>query len=154
MAPNDNDVLTKRKSEFENFYKELIPVLVEFIELMGIKPAHEVLNHAEKYVPYLGQALENMAVADRDDRNWLLARMAYFLGEYFAQKYRGSWYVNEVYESRFFARYVVGQFEKISNQALMIDPFEIAQAYVDHVVPRKLEALILEVEAEILATKT
>lgn len=148
---HSNDVLTleKHKSEFDDFYKGLIPALVEFVGRMGIQPAHEVLSHAVQYAPYLASALRDMAVDDEQDRIWLLTRMGYFIGEYFAQKYSGCWYVNDVAGSRYFARYVVGQFASLSKPGVMLDPFEVAQAYVDAKAPRELDMLLSEVEAQL-----
>ncbi|MGE8453063.1 MAG: hypothetical protein ACN6OP_21085 [Pseudomonadales bacterium] len=143
-------MLEKRKSEFDLFYKELIPALVEFVGRLGIQPAHGVLNHAVQYAPYLTSALRDMTVDDEQDRTWFLTRMGYFIGEYFAQKYGGCWYVNDAEGSRYFARFVVGRFARIGKPDVMIDPFEIAQAYVDVKAPRQLDALLSEVEAHLI----
>jgi hypothetical protein len=149
MTPEELHLLEKRKAGFEEFYKELFPVLVDFVGKLGIKPSHEVLKHAPQFVPYLELALQNMAVTDEADRIWLLARMGYFVGEYFSQKYRGCWFVNEVAGSRYFGRYVVGRFARLGNQALMLDPFQVAQTYVDTPMPRSLGNLLVEVEGEL-----
>jgi hypothetical protein len=149
MHSNDALVLEKRKSEFDDFYKGLIPALVEFVDRMGIRPAHEVLNHAVQYAPHLASALRDMTVDDEQDRIWLLTRMGYFIGEYFAQKYGGCWYVNDIAGSRYFARFVVGQFARLGKPGVMLDPFEVAQAYVDTKAPRQLDMLLSEVETQL-----
>jgi hypothetical protein len=149
MVSEEKMLLEKRKAGFEEFYRALIPSLVEFVGKMGISPAHEVLKHAVQFAPNLDHALKNMAIADDQDRSWLILRMGYFIGEYFAQKHGGGWYVNEIQGSRYFARYVVGQFSRLGSAALMIDPFQIAQSYVDSPVPRRLEELLAEVDAEL-----
>lgn len=149
MVSEENSLLEKRKAGFDEFYQALIPSLVEFVEKMGISSAHEVLKHAAQFAPNLDHALQDVAVADDQDRSWLLLRMGYFIGEYFAQKYGGCWYVNEIHGSRYFARYVVGQFSRLGNAALMLDPFQIAQSYVESRAPRQLEKLLAEVDAEL-----
>ncbi len=78
-----------------------------------------------------------------------MARMAYYIGEYFVQKYNGCWYVNEIPDSRYFARFVLGNFNIPSERALMIDPFAVAEIYVSDRPPRSLESLLLEVEREL-----
>jgi len=40
------NVLEKRKADFQQLHEELIPALIQFIEQMEIKPAHQVLGHA------------------------------------------------------------------------------------------------------------
>jgi hypothetical protein len=153
MTSEEKTLLESRKAGFDAFYKELIPVLVDFVGKMGIGPAHEVLNNAVQFAPYLDKALGNLAIEDEQDRIWLLTRLGYFIGEYFCQKYKGCWYVNEIQGSRYFGRYVVGQFAGLSNAALMLDPFHIAQAYVEEQTPRHLDKLLTEVDAELVAVR-
>lgn len=147
---NDNAAqLAARQANFPLFYHELTDVLVDFIGCIGIQPAAPVLQQAVQYVPLVEQALREMAVADEADRSWLTARIAYFVGEVLAQQYDGNWYVNDVPGSRLFARYVVGRFTKADNAAMMVDPFELAQAYVAAPVPRALAPLLAEVRASL-----
>lgn len=153
MTSDEMILLEKRKQGFDKFYAELIPTLVEFVGNMGVSPAHEVLKNAVQFAPYLDRALENMAIADEQDKIWLLTRMGYFVGEYFVQKYGGSWYVNEIEGSRYFGRYVVGNFSRLDNAALMLDPFLISQVYVDEALPRHLEKLLAEVDAELIGLR-
>lgn len=141
------NLLEKRRSEFEDFYNGLIPALVEFVGRLGVKPAHEVLNQAVQFAPHLSTALRDLQVNDEQDRIWLLTRVAYFVGEYFAQKHGGCWYVNDIAGSRYFGRYVVGRFPSFQKQTLMLDPFEVAQTYVDCPPPRQLQDVLAEVDA-------
>ncbi len=149
MTPEDNELLKKRIDGFDEFYEALIPSLVEFVELMGIQPAHEVLRNAVSFAPLLDKALESMAFADHQERNWLLLRVGQFIGEYFVQKYSGCWYVNQIPDSRYFGRYVVGQFASLGNMAPMLDPFQVAQCFVDRSVPRALVSILNDVDAEL-----
>lgn len=136
----------ERQAKFDNFYAELAPVLIDFIDALGIEPAEEVLKQAGDYLPYVEKALQDMAVGDEEDRKWLLVRMMYYIGEYFAQQYGGYWFVNETVGSRLFGRCVVGKFGSFPSSSLMVDPFEIASAYVDLPCPRVLGQLVAEVE--------
>lgn len=142
----------ERQARFDNFYAELAPVLIDFIDALGIEPAQEVLRQAGDYLPYVDKALQDMAIADEEDRKWLLVRMMYYVGEYFAQQYGGYWFVNETPGSRMFGRCVVGKFRSFPNCALMVDPFEIASAYVDLPCPRVLGQLVAEVEMGLAGT--
>ena len=134
---------------FDHFHAELAPVLTDFIDALGIEPAHEVLKQAGDYLPYVERALSDMAIADADDRSWLLVRMMYYIGEYFAQQYGGHWYVNETVGAASFGRCVVGKFSKFANGALMVDPLEVASKYVDLPCPRPLAALVGAVESSL-----
>ncbi|MFL6659194.1 MAG: hypothetical protein ACJ8GW_14035, partial [Massilia sp.] len=73
----------ERQVRFDHFHAELGPVLTDFIDALGIEPAQEVLLKAGDYLPYVEMALSDMAIADADDRSWLLVRMMYYIGEYF-----------------------------------------------------------------------
>jgi hypothetical protein len=154
MDETETDTLMQRKAGFEDFYKQLIPALVDFVQKMGINPAHEVLNHAPNYLPFLASALRDVSVASDADRTWLLPRVAYFIGEYFVQRYGGCWYVNDIEGSRYFARYVVGRFSKLLNPSTMLDPFEAAREYVDSPPPRDLEKLTEMIDAELAKQPT
>jgi hypothetical protein len=68
----------ERQARFALFHAELAPVLVDFIDVLGIEPPREVLTQAVHYLPYVERALQDMAIADAEDRSWLLARMMYF----------------------------------------------------------------------------
>lgn len=150
MKPQDIEFLKKRKEGFDGFYGELIPVLVEFVGQMGISPAFEVLRNAARFAPILDAALTNVAVEDEQDRIWLTTRVGYFVGEYFVQKYNGCWYVNDIENSRYFGRYVVGRFSGLDNTACMLDPFQISHSYVDETVPRNLVKILNEVDLELV----
>lgn len=139
----------ERESSFDKFHAALGPVLIDFIDALGIEPAQDVLRQAGDYLPYVERALSEMAIADADDRDWLLVRMMYYIGEYFAQQYGGRWYVNDTPGSHLFGRCVVGKFSKLANRALQIDPFDIASSYVDLPCPRPLAALVGEVESSL-----
>ena len=141
----------ERQATFAHFHAELAPVLVDFIDALGIEPPQEVLTQAGHYLPYVEKALAEMAIADADDRSWLLVRMMYFIGEYFAQQYGGYWYVEETPGARLFGRWVVGKFSKVAKGELAVDPFEIASAYVDAPCPRQLSPLVAATEAGIIS---
>jgi hypothetical protein len=140
----------EHQAKFDHFHAELAPVLIDFIDALGIEPAHEVLRQAGDYLPYVERALAEMAIADADDRNWLLVRMMYFIGEYFAQQYGGYWYVNQSADPHLVGRCVVGKFSHFANGALMVDPFDIASAYVDLPCPRPLGMLVAAVESALV----
>ena len=148
--PHENAaVLEERLSNFDKFYEEMIPSLVEFMDRLGIRPAHEVLNQAVSYAPMVALALNEMEVTEGSDRVWLMARLGSFIGEYFAQTLKGCWFVNDINESRYFARYVVGRFSRNSRQYAMIDPFEIAQSYIDSDRPRDFLRFMAQVSEEL-----
>ena len=150
METANLSLLERRRHGFDAFYKELLPCLVEFVGDMGIQPADMVLKQAATYAPVLEVALQNMLVANREERDWLCARMGYFIGEYCVQQFDGCWAVNDIPGSRYFARYVVGQFQAAKNLQMMLDPFEMAIEYVDAPIPRQLQTLLDAASIELI----
>ena len=51
MTPDEEKLLALRQDGLKTFYKELMPVLVDFVDRLGIRPPHEVLKHAEQFAP-------------------------------------------------------------------------------------------------------
>lgn len=141
--------LDARREAFDDFYNELLAELVDFVGRIGISPAHEVLTHADKFVPLVNNALRDMSISDEDDRVWLLTRVGYFVGEYFSQKFGGCWLVCEKKDSKFYARYVIGEFGGWVGSDVFLDPFEISAVYVDSPVPRDLVSLLEEAGSQL-----
>lgn len=146
MNSGDEVLIEARKAKFDQFYRELISALVEFVDRLGISPAHLVLKEAESYVPYMAEATRDLRSDDDKDRIWFIARVGYFIGEYLCQKLQGCWFVEDEPGSTHFARYVVGRFSS-DPRVGVVDPFELAQRYVDTEPPRDLAKLLSEVVA-------
>jgi hypothetical protein len=149
LTPDETRVLQKRKDGFEEFYEQMMPTLVDFMKRLELEPSHEVLLQAEVFLPKLSQTLEPMKVEGPEDRIWLITRLGYFVGEYCVQKYSGCWFVNDIVDSSYFGRYVVGQFARLKNQNAMVDPFLVAQEYVD-TRHAPLIQLVQEVDSELI----
>ena len=154
MTPDEMHLLERRKAEFDQFFEELMPALVNFMGAMGIRPAHEVLRSAGSYVNYLGASLEQLDISNQQDRSWLIARVGYFIGEYFAQKHGGCWLVDENLGSQFFGRYVVGRFTELTRSEFTIDPFLVSMKFVDSPAPRSLADLLTSIDSELTGQKS
>lgn len=138
----------RRKTQFDAFLGERMPVLVDFIERLGLPNAPLVLVEANTFLPAISRYMENQQI-DSEDRAWILTRIGYFVGEWFVQKHGGCWYLNKTPDTRYFLRYVVGKFAYIANKNAMIDPFSIAETFVDSLCPRSLANLLADVESEL-----
>lgn len=148
MQNEDIAKLEERLAKFDIFYEELIPALVEFVSRLGISPAHEVLNNATLYSEIIGNALNDIVI-ENEDRIWLISRLGFFIGEYYCQKFGGNWFVNDLKNSRYFAKYVVGKFSNGAKIHATIDPFDVAQTYVDTKPSRNLVDLLALVDEEL-----
>jgi hypothetical protein len=63
----------------------------------------------------------------------------------------GAWFLNESPESRYFLDYVVGRFPGLQNANALVNPFEVAHAFVSSSPPRDLAGLVDQVEGELRA---
>mgnify|MGYP003668084495 FL=1 len=143
--------LGRRKAQFNSFFEERMPVLTDFIERLELPNAPMVLVEANTFMPALSQYMESQQI-DGEDRTWILTRIGYFIGEWLVQRYGGGWYLNEVPDTRYFLRYVVGRFSGIPNQNAMIDPFSIAELFVDSPCPRSLVNMLADVDSELTSS--
>lgn len=147
LTSEENKILAERKAKFDKFLNERMPVLVDFISALNIPSPHYVLLNAENFIDPLDSYLKNQTI-EEEDKNWLITRIGYFLGELFVQKFGGYWFINETPDTRTFLRYVVGGFGK-TNSNIAIDPFEIAKDYANELDGRSLKKYIEEIYSEL-----
>ncbi len=140
--------IDRRKSGFDQFLEERMPVLKDFMEPPELPNPAMVVAQAEPYLPSIDQWMKDQVVTP-DDRVWILTRIGYFIGELLVQRFSGYWYVNDIPDSRFFGRYVVGRFCSVGNPNPMIDPFSVADAYLSQPPGRSLMDIIRQVDAEL-----
>lgn len=151
MTPEESALLTQRQSSFREFEANRLPALIGFIETIGIQPGKHVSANAGAYLPHLTKVLRDMRCESERERTVLSARVSEYVGEYFAQRFGGSWYVNDVPGSATFARYVVGRFKTAPGSPVCIDPFEVGMAFARLPQPRDLASLLATVERELQA---
>lgn len=149
LTTSETELLSARKAGFPSFHSERLPVLVNFFTDLGVENPALVLNQAEDFVPALDTLLVTEEIAP-EDYSWIGARLGYFLGEYFLQRHSGCWFVNDVPDSRYFARYVVGRFFGFGAN-VMLDPFHAATTFLGTPPPRSLKSLISEIQVELSA---
>ncbi len=140
--------LGHRKTQFDSFLEERMSVLTDFIERLELPNSPMVLVEADIFLPAISQYMESQQI-DAEDRTWILTRIGYFIGEWLVQRRGGCWFLNEVPDTRYFLRYVVGKFTGLSNQNGIIDPFSIAEMFVDSPCPRSLINVLADVDSEL-----
>jgi hypothetical protein len=121
--------LDARRENIETFLEERFPVLVEFVRLVGFREPHRVLNEPQLFLPVISDWLTDQKV-EPEDTVWLSARLMYLVGELLVTRYGGCWRLNEQEGSRYYGRYVVGEFSRIRNSNAQVDPSEVAQAAI------------------------
>lgn len=149
LTLEEKEILDRRRSGFEAFLDERMPVLLDFMQRLELPDPAMVLAEADHFLPALDAWLKNQVI-EPADRNWILTRVGYFVGEFLVQRLRGHWFLNDVPDSRYFGHYVVGRFARPVHPNAMVDPFAVAFAYVSEPPGRSLSRLLTDVEKEIV----
>lgn len=147
LSIEQEQLLKKRKAQFDDIHYERVNVLITFLRDLGFENAVTIMFDAKNFLEPLSNWMKEQKVSD-ENRNWASLRFAYFIGEYFVQRYNGNWYVNERVESKYFAKIVVGKFTNV-RQGVCIDAFDVAMEYVNSPEGRDLSLLCREISAEI-----
>jgi len=146
MTPEEQKLLVERRKCFDGFLEELCPVLHEFAEDLQLPNPPMILVEPDDYVAPIAQFMRDQIVGE-DDRIWVITRLAYFIGEVLCKRLEGCWFLNDWPETRYFLRYVVGQFGAGTRPNVMADPFEAASEFIAHPPGRNLGKFIDEIEA-------
>ncbi|REJ65952.1 MAG: hypothetical protein DWQ31_16160 [Planctomycetota bacterium] len=152
LSASEQSDLERRKAQFDSFLAERMPVLTDFMKCLEFSDGEMVLVEADRFLPALDEFMQNQEI-DLDDRNWIMTRIGYFIGEWLVQRYGGCWFINESPESPTFLRYVVGQFAGLSNPRAVVDPFQVADVFISQPPPRSLIQATDELEAELQTAK-
>jgi hypothetical protein len=142
----------KRLQNLSAFLSERMGVLADFAERLELQSPASIVLDPERFLPSIDVWIKGQVVADKDDRVWIVTRLGYFVGELLIQRMDGgSWFLNESPESRYFLDYVVGRFPGLRNPNALVNPFEVADAFVGSNPPRDLVGLVAQVEGELQA---
>lgn len=148
LTPEEETLRAKRLERLPMFLEERMPVLADFAERLELPRPTMIVADPHAYVPAVGAFMRDQTIS-ADDRAWILTRLGYLLGELLIQRLGGHWFLNEIPDSRYFLRYVVGRFTRAKNLNAMVDPFEVADQFLRQPPGRDLTALADEVEREI-----
>lgn len=148
LTAEERELRDRRKAGFEQLYNEMLEVLVDFAERLQLPNPPRILAEAERYLEAIDEFMAEQEVL-LDDRDWVHARLAYYIGELLVQKFGGCWFLNEIPDSRFFLHYVVGRFNRIKNPNAMVDPFLVADTYLREKDVRSLKDIIAETADEL-----
>ena len=63
LSYEQEQLLQQSQTAFDAYYDALGASLVNFVERLGIQPAHEVLTNAAEYLPYIDAAMRGIVIA-------------------------------------------------------------------------------------------
>lgn len=149
LSTAEHEILDKRRREFGGFVSEIAPVLSDFAERLGLANPGAIVTNPKAFLEDIDKFMRDQSITE-EDRIWIIARLAYFIGQIFIQRFGGEWLLNERTDSRFFLRYVVGRFPMITNPEVTVDPLTVASDFLVLPPGRSLERIILEATEEIL----
>lgn len=142
-------LLDHRKAGFPRFLEDAGPSLDDFLIRVGLPSASTSGFDYRKCADALGEWLRNQNIP-QDNRAWITSSMGYFLGAYFINQHQGRWLVDEIPNSRFYGRYVIGDFPRANHLSSMVDPIQMAADYVSAPAGRDLMSLIRTVESTLV----
>lgn len=148
LTNTETELLERRRTEFDAFFSEMMPVLADFVERMGLPHPAMVVAEPELFVDGVSDFFSNQVIAD-EDRVWAITRIGYFIGELLNKRLGGCWYVNTEPNSPNFSRYVVGRFSRCANKQLSIDPMAAASQFLSEPSGRDFVQLVTDIETEL-----
>ena len=148
LTVEETEQLEQRRARFDQFLSERLDLLTAFAQALDLAHPPKIVAEPEHFLPAIDLFMRQQVV-DPADRTWIRARLGYFLGELLAQRLRGAWLVNATPESRSFLRYVVGNFSSLRNRQAMVDPFQIADAFLNEPPGRSLSRVVQQIEEEL-----
>jgi hypothetical protein len=148
LSPDERELLQRRRAEFGVFFAEMMPTLKDFLSQLGARESAYVVRDADRFLLIIEQWGSEIS-ANSENRIFLITRLGYYIGELLVQRWSGCWFVNDIPDSRYFGRYVVGRFARLKNLGAMIDPFFVADSYVSMPPKRSLVGIVSEVEEEL-----
>jgi hypothetical protein len=132
----------------DQFLAERMPVLADFANRLELTDPVIIVADPEKFLQPIDEFMRYQ-ILEPEDRVWILTRLGYFIGELLINRLGGCWFVNEIPDSRYFLRYVVGRFPSIGNANAMIDPFYVADVYLSQPPGRSLSMFLDQVTEEL-----
>lgn len=148
LTESEKTVRDERAKRFEAFLEERMSMMADFADRLGLENPPMIVADPASYLGPIAGFMENQEI-DPEDRAWIGARIGCFVGELLIQRFGGYWFLNEIPDSKFFLRYVVGGFNSPIPPAMMVDPFEVASAYLEQPPGRSLTKLLATVEREL-----
>jgi len=148
VTSEQQELLARRRAGFDKWLAERMAVLRDFAAALELPDPPLILADPERYLPAIDAWLEDQVV-ESDDWAWAVSRVGYFAGEVLVQRFAGCWLVCDAPNSRFFGRYVVGQFRLASNPAAIADPIEVAAACLSQPPGRSLGRMLEAVGVEL-----
>ena len=137
-----------RKQKFEAFLEERVPVLFEFAKNLGFKNPQDIFHSPQSFLASLSDWLSKQEISEAN-KPWAASRFGYFIGEYFVVRFDGGWQLCDSNDSRHYGQYVVGDFSRLDNPNVIINPMEAACNLVNEPKGRSLKTLIADIEASL-----
>ena len=145
-----DELLTRarRRASFQQFYNERCPVLLDLAKVLHFDRSDRIVLEPWLFLANLDVWFGAQVVTE-DSRPWAVVRLGYWIGDAFAAKYEGSWFLNEIPGSRYFLHYVVGRFRTLRNEAAMLAPMDVAYEFLRQPPGRSLSELMRMLSAEL-----
>jgi hypothetical protein len=148
LTANETELLEKRRRGFHAFVQEIGPVLADFAVRLGLQNPETISTNPGAFLEDIDAFMKAQTVAD-EDRIWITARLAYFIGQILIHRLGGEWMVNENPISKYFLHYVIGHVPGVRNPNATIDPLVVVSTFLAQPPGRSLVDIVSEVQHEV-----
>lgn len=148
LTREEQQQLERARDRLPQIQAEFWPMLSDLFGKLGLNPPPRDVRAATWYLPAFEQWISAQTISP-NDAPWITARVAGFLGELLVERWQGTWYVNDLPDTHFFARIVVGRFPGIANPHAMVDPYSAALSFVSSPPGRSLTRILSEIERDL-----
>tara|TARA_B100000609_G_C17104852_1_gene376604 strand:+ start:363 stop:833 length:471 start_codon:yes stop_codon:yes gene_type:complete len=118
-------IIADREAYFLEYMDFAFEMLLDFSsKLESVHPEH-FIEHPLDYIVAVDDQFGGIINSDIDD-NHLVPQIGFFLGSCLNADLDGQWLLNKDPNSKYFARYVVGNFKKVTLPNIVVDPMQAA----------------------------
>ncbi len=139
MDKVDHVKIARLESQLQALVDDMLPSVVELAEFSGADQPERMADNPEALLPLLDAfwMWEDIAGAEKYQREWFQARLIAFIGLLCIRRYGGEWYVQSNADKEFYAQYVIGRFTRV-NKRLELSAYALSENIVNSPPGRSL----------------
>jgi len=137
LTPQEQEIVNDKLQLFPKFLSDVNPGIHRLMKQVIDHP-EPYLYDLEKFLPVLEDWLRDLDLSSvpRSSWPWLELHIGYVYGTLLACLFDPTWQVCQDPDSKFFGRFVLGQFKHGVKKGLIVDPFEAVAECLETPPPR------------------
>ncbi|HEY4183210.1 MAG TPA: hypothetical protein VGM90_40580 [Kofleriaceae bacterium] len=137
--PTDEQIalLAKRRAELPTWATDSVTIADDFIRMVCAADPTPYLADYDRFVPAIDEMVGSQAITP-DDMGRMRTPLFCFIAEYLVRTLAGTWVVDDVADSQYFAQYMIEVPLGSGPDVLRLSPYHLAQGYLTSPAPRSL----------------